>query len=124
MVQTFYINILKRSDKGVENHGLIGLDNTGAIGVYADENLTRALTAMFRETKSLFRIKKLGLSTIKDEVLTKDPEAWLKEMRRQLPSPYYGGPLFISPMGLDQLPRLHESVFKEDHDKFDFQRLG
>lgn len=113
MVQ--YIEILRKEKTGnIGEYGTIAVDSvTGAVAAYTNENLIEALSALFRNTTDLFRIKRIGLSVVKEEIKTDKPVAWLGEMRRQLPSPFFGGPMYPTQHSLDNISKINTAPLAE-----------
>ena len=120
-----FIPILLREKSGeITRHGCVAIDETGCIATYTDMNLSRAFAAMFKSSSSLYRITRDPKQLVKQTIETKDSEVWLSEMRRQIPSPYYGGPIETSSIRLDQIEQEYQCVQEESKDDYTYQRLG
>jgi len=117
------IAILKNDEGDVTRHGCIALDHNGSVAIFSDTNMVDAMSAMFRDTKSLFRTSNRDRHLVREEILTNERGAWLSEMRRQLPSPYYGGPITSSMYSLDQIEGEYVGIDGEDKSKYTYKRF-
>lgn len=118
-----FIPILKMKDNVESRHGCVALDHNGGVAIYADKNLTEALSALFRLSTTLLRTSRREGQMEKQEVLTNDRGSWLTEMRRQMPSPYYGGSIGSATHSLDQIPQLYQALNDETTETYEFKRI-
>jgi len=118
-----FIPILKMDGQQEKRYGVVALDHMSSVAVFADKNLSNAMAAMFRDTKSLFRTSNGKSGLVRQEILPNERGAWLTELRRQLPSPFYGGSIGSATHSLDQVPKFYVALDGESIDTYEFQRL-
>lgn len=118
-----FIPILKMDGQQEKRFGIVALDHMNQVAVFTDKNLSAALDAMFRDTKSLFRTSNSKAGLVRQEIMPNERAAWLSELRRQLPSPYYGGSIGFASHSLDQIPQLYQALEGEDKSTYEFERL-
>ena len=73
--------------------GLFGLDSRGDMAYYGKSALIGMLDAFFRDSKELVRAERKENALVKTRINVNEAEKWLSEFRRQIPAPYFGGPL-------------------------------
>jgi len=99
-----------KEDKESKLIGMFGADERGDIAYIGNESLIKPLEALFGRTKSFFVIKRNERGSERVEIMPIDQERWMEEFRRQVPTPYWGGPVDFFHGRLEELTNLWRSI--------------
>ena len=105
--------VIEKQDK---DQGIIGVDEMGIIIYIGSKGLIEPLRAFFQSHHSFTILDRDGDMLVKRIVEPREQLSWIKELRRQIPAPYYGSKILEMVGTLDTLTSEWEKLSNKDYD--------
>lgn len=114
----YYSRIYKDDEKLV---GIIAVDPQGSLYYVGRKELVKPFDAFFAKHKTLYIQQKRDKVYYRKQVEPTSQESWLNEFRRQMPAPYYGGPVELTGGFLESTANIWQQI-GDSNGKFEERR--
>lgn len=108
-----YYTVIAKEDK---DQGIMGVDEIGRIHYVGLKALITPLQTFFRDHKDFKVVMREGDQLVLKTIETKNQLAWIKELRRQIPAPYFGKAILEMVGTLDTLSTEWEKLNGKEYD--------